>query len=328
MNKIKKFLLNLFYGLPFGLKGANSEIMGGISNDEANVTINQEVSDERVAKHLLKGEVTQEVEELRYRTYAVANKSKDYKYVGNGVAVNSNSQKRSKTRKKYKFSQDNENICQSVLDTMKQVGSYGVDKYRFEINYNSFVRFKVEKHATRVDVRIDDNEGIIETTLHFYKQANPYDSTSKPFINELEKLIKCSNDPYAISKNEIASSISDFSFITYKAINEDDLVTYNFTNGGKFKKIEETQHEILLTLSWDEYVRIPSDLEAKYYSKSMADKYERKEKKKTNTAALNDTKRKRYCSICGKEISEYDGDILSASGKEIICNSCMMKTKK
>ena len=81
MNKIKKVLLNLWYGLPFGLKAAGDEIMGGGEADQAGTEINQQVTDKRVAKHLLKGEVTQEVEELRYRTYKVANDSEKYKYV-------------------------------------------------------------------------------------------------------------------------------------------------------------------------------------------------------------------------------------------------------
>ena len=29
MNKLKKILLNIWYGLPFGLKAAGDEIMGG-----------------------------------------------------------------------------------------------------------------------------------------------------------------------------------------------------------------------------------------------------------------------------------------------------------
>ena len=89
MNKIKKYLLNLWYGLPFGLKAADTEIMGSNNNGSDGSSIHQEVSDERVAKHLLKGEVTQEVEELRYRTYKVAGESENYEYLGNGVAVKS-----------------------------------------------------------------------------------------------------------------------------------------------------------------------------------------------------------------------------------------------
>jgi len=326
MNKIKKYLLNLWYGLPFGLKAADSEIMGGSSKDDKGTTINQEVSDQRVAKHLLKGEVTQEVEELRYRTYKVANEAENYKYLGNGVAIKEENKEKPKDRTKFRFTQDNENICESVLKTLNQVGNYGLERYRFEIVYNSLIRFKLEKFATKVDVNINEETKLIETTLHFNSEPNPYDGTSMPFINELKKLANTINE-YEINKNEIATSIKDLSFTTYKAINEDDFVTYSFMNGSKFKSLKLNGYDYLMTLTWDEYMRIPLNLEAKYYSKSMADKYEKKEKKDA-LVSLTEVERKRYCSVCGKEMSVYDADIQEASGQEPVCKECMQKTLK
>ena len=326
MNRIKNFFLKLWYGLPFGLKGADTEIMGSNSQDSNGTLINQEVSDERVSKHLLKGEVTQEVEELRYRTYKVANESENYEYLGNGIAVKKENDNAKNTKKRYRFTQENENICESVLQSLQQVGNYGIEKYRFEIEYNSLVRFKVEKYATKVDVNINDDEGVIETVLHFNTESNPYDGSSKPFITEISKLLGVKSE-YEINRNEIASSIKSLSFTTYKASNESDLVTYSFTNGGKFLKFEQNGYEYLMTLSWDEYTRIPMNLEAKYYSKTMAEKYENKEKKNT-PISLSNVERKRYCSVCGREMSVYDADIQEASGQEPICKECIQKTLK
>jgi predicted RND superfamily exporter protein len=322
IKRLQKALLNLYYGLPFGLKAAGDEIMGGGEADQAGTEINQQVTDKRVAKHLLKGEVTQEVEELRYRTYLVANESEKYKYLGNGVAVKEEKEK-PKDKTRFKFSQDNENICESVLNTMNQVGSYGAEKYRFEIDYNSFVRFKVEKFAKKVDVDIDEKIGKIETTLHFNTEPDPYDAASMPFINELKKLLGNKSE-YFISKHEIASSIYNLSFTTYKAYNEDDLVSYSFIKGGKFKDFRQEGYEYLLTLTWDEYMRLPLDLESKYYSKSMAEKYAKKERKDVAPEMVN-TERKRYCSVCGREMSVYDADIQEADGHEPICTECMQK---
>lgn len=325
IKKLQKVLLNFYYGLPFGLKAAGDEIMGGGEADQAGTEINQQVTDKRVAKHLLKGEVTQEVEELRYRTYRVANESENYKYIGNGVAVKQEREKlKDKTR--FKFSQENENICESVLSTMNQLGNYGTEKYRFEIDYNSFVRFKVDKFAKKVDVDIDEKTGKIETTLHFNTEPDPYDAASMPFINELKKLLNVKSE-YEISRNEIATSIYNFSFTTYKAYNEDDLVSYSFIKGGKFKEFKQEGYEYLLTLTWDEYLRLPLDLESKYYSKSMAEKYAKKERKDVAPEMVN-TERKRYCSICGREMSVYDADIQEADGHKPICKDCLNKALK
>ena len=326
MNNIKKYLLNLWYGLPFGMKAADTEIMGNKSVDDNGVTVQQEVSDERVAKHLLKGEVTQEVEELRYRTYRVENESKNYKYLGNGVAIKEDTKEKKTEKTRFKFTQDNESICESVLDGLNQVGKYGSEKYRFEIDYNSFVRFKVEKFITKIDVDINEEIGKVETTLHFNTEPNPYDAASMPFINEVKKLLDVKSE-YEANRNEIASSILNLSLTTYRAYNEDDFVNYSFINGAKFKSFRQEGYEYLLTFTWDEYMRLPLDLESKYYSKSMAEKYEKKERKDVDVS-LAQAERKRYCSICGKEMSVYDADIQEADGHEPVCTECLQKALK
>jgi hypothetical protein len=209
---------------------------------------------------------------------------------------------------------------------LKQVGKTGVDRYRFEIDYREFVRFKVEKFATKIDVDINEETGKIETTLHFSTEPNPYDGTSMPFINEIKKLLDVKTEAQA-ERNEIASSILNISFTTYKAYNEDDFVNYSFINGGKFKEFRQDGYEYLLTLTWGEYLRLPLDLESKYYSKSMAEKYAKKERKDVDVSMVN-AERKRYCSICGKEMSVYDADIQEADGHEPVCKECMAKALK
>jgi hypothetical protein len=328
MNKIKKYLLNLWYGLPFAVKGGEDAIF---INPHCGVTgthVSQEVSDQRVGRHLLKGEVTQEVEELRYRTYKVSNESEKYKYLGNGVAIKEEiPEVKSSEVNKIKFSQENNLICSSVLEELKRVDDYGVDKYRFEMMYDGTVKFKLEQFATSIDVLIDTRKrgesSIMETTLHFEKQANPYNAKSKPFINELAK-IKDVNNEYEIKRNEILSSLLSISFTTYKANGEDNFVNYSFVEKNKFERFEETEHEYLLTFSWNGYIRLPLNLEDKYYSKEMDEKYKNKEKKDTPVEMVN-TERKAYCSACGKEMSVYDADIMSANGQQVICKECLEK---
>lgn len=325
MKKIKEILLNIWYGLPFGMKAAGEEILGGGEMDGNDASVSQEVSDQRVGKHLLKGEVTQEVSELRYRTYKVSNESGKYKYLGNGVAVKEDN--KPANTNKIKFSMENKLICATVLDELKRVNDYGVEKYRIEIMYDGVVKFKLEQFATSVDVLIDTRgESIIDTTLHFEKQANPYDAKSKPFINELARLAKIDNK-YELSRSEIASSLLSLSFTTYNTEGEENFVNYSFTDGCKLKEIKETEHEFILTYSWNAYIRLPINLEVKYYSKEMDEKYKKKERKDTPVEMVQ-SERKAYCSICGKEMSVYDADIMSADGNEAICQECLKKTLK
>ena len=325
---LKNKLLNILYSLPFGLKGADSEIFGASKKTSDGTTISQEVSDERVGKHLLKGEVTQPVEELRYRTYKVSNESKNYNVVGNGVAVK-NEEKKKKSKTRIRFSQENENICESVLQTLKQVDKKegGVEMYRFEFSYVSFPRFKLEKYATMVDVDINMKTNEALTVLHFNTDPNPYDQTSKPFINELLKIESIVGSEYALSRNDITSSMNAFSFSTYKAYNEDDFTSYSFIGNPKLVKFDKNDHEVMLTFSWESFIRVPLNLEEKYYSKTMDEKYKNHERKNVDIS-LKNVERKRYCSVCGKEMSVYDGDIQEANGSEIICKECLEKALK
>ena len=82
-----------------------------------------------------------------------------------------------------------------------------------------------------------------------------------------------------------------------------------------------------LTFSWESFIRVPLNLEEKYYSKTMDEKYKNNERKNVDIS-LKNVERKRYCSVCGKEMSVYDGDIQEANGSEIICKECLEKALK
>ena len=324
--KIGKWLQRIVYALPFGLKGGDS-VMSSTQNNSLSegISVSQEVDDKRVAKHLLKGEVTQEVEELRYRTYKVAEESEAYSYMGNGTAIkNDKSKPRNKT--KFKITQDNHLICASVLHELQRVNDYGTEEYVLQVTYDGIVRFKIEQFATKITVDVDESCGKIETTLYFNTEPNPYDGKSMPFINELKRLCKVSNK-YEIERSEIASSVRSICFSTYKCDGEKDFTNFAFTNGCSFKEAIESEHEISVTYSWSSYSVIPLNLSEKYFSKTMAEKYEKKERKDT-AAQMGDVKRKRYCQVCGKEINVYDGDIMAYDNGMVICEECRQKVLK
>lgn len=328
MKKVKDFFKRLLYALPFGLKGADTEIMGAGNVQEGNgTTINQQISDNRVAKSLLKGEVTQAVEELRYRNYKVSAESKKFDYIGNGLAVKKDL--RPKDRTKIRFTQDNKLLCSDVLEELNHVNNYGNESYTAEIGYDGIVRFKLENFIKEMDISIDnDKDGNMlyaETTLHFEAMPNAYDKKSMPFINELKKLKELydSKAIYGIERNEIASSMISLTFVTYKASNDEpDMERFNFLMP-HFLKIEESNNQFKITYKWDSAKFV--NLADKYFSKTMFEKYKNKEKKDVD-ANLVEKERVRYCSVCGKEIPVYDGDILDYTTGKPMCLECYKKS--
>ena len=81
MKKIWLKLRLLFVGFFLGMKKTEDDMLHQ-SGIDINVGsgVNQQVTDKSVAKALLRGELTQEVIDLRYRTYAVAREASHYNY--------------------------------------------------------------------------------------------------------------------------------------------------------------------------------------------------------------------------------------------------------
>lgn len=325
----------MLYALPFGLKGADSEIMGsGDSTGSNDVSIKQQVQDKRVAKHLLKGEVTQEVEELRYRTYKIDRETDKYDYVGSGMAVKNN---KISNNDVIKFSQPNKLICNDVLDELKRVNNYGVEKYTVDIDYTGPVKIKLEPFLTLVDVYIKSGENPV-TTLHFSDTMNPSEFKSKPFVNALSNLcdIFNKNDTYAISRNEYATSLFCMSFTTFNATdNEPNVVSYSFTMPDLIA-VHHDNGEYLLKYQWKLYSR--TDLTEKFFNAELEEKYKNKEKKKVDTEPIsiekasddwwdNNKNKSIKCHKCGREIIPYkEGFIVDEKNGEPICLDCYRKS--
>ena len=320
MNKFIRWIKNILYSVPYGMKGAGDEIMGSnISGDGNDTTINQQVSDERVARHLLKGEITQEVEELRYRTYKVDREAKNYNYIGHGVAVKKEKEENVNTGV-IKFSQENKLICNDILTELNRIGDYGVEKYNINIDYLSPVRFKMHEFITVVDVYIKEGEKAV-TTLHFSDVMNPQEFKSNPFILELGKLETqfSNNDTYALSRNDFATEVLCMHFTTFNATDEHpDVILYAF----KYPELIGVHHEdgeFKLIYQWKEYER--TDLTDKFFNAEMEEKYRNKERKNIN-AGMEVAEEIVKCPICGKEVSNLE-IIMSDDGPS--CFDCFKK---
>ena len=331
MNTIKKWAYKILYALPFGMKAADEEIMGGnSSSSDDGQSVHQQVSDERVAKHLLKGEITQPVKELRYRTYKVDDEAKNYEYLGGGTAIKKEA--KPVDTKRIHFSQECKLVASDVLEELKRVGTYGTETYTLQISYNNpLVKFKLEQFANQIDVDINEESKEVITTLHFSNIPDGYEKKSAPFINELKRLLKIYKKIQLISDkhmvdevykhNEIASSMISLNFTTYKATNDEpDLKVYSFVSPS-FIKAEESNAEIRLTFMWETYD--VNDLKAKFFDEKMAKKYETKEAKSTPIDISGGQVRVAYCEVCGKEINTYDADVTKYTYGKAMCKDCL-----
>lgn len=323
MNKIWNGIKRFFYALPFGMKGADAEIFGSDGISEGTV-VKQQVNDGTVAKHLLKGEVTQEVEELRYRTYKVERESAGYEYTGSGTAIKK--EKKKKTSGNIKFTQENGLLCDGVLTELNRVGEYGNEQYRVNIGYISSVKFKLEQFANIIKVNIKKQNKAV-TTLVFNDIPNQSDVKSKPFLNELNCLVSAfyKKDIYKLSRDDYYTSIVSLDFTTYKASNDEpDFINYSFIN----PTLIDAGHEngtYFLTYEWEKYNR--EDLTDKFYSKEMDEKYKTKAKKILPDATFKTEMGHNgvICDICGNHVRNDEIVMYDEKTKKHMCLECYKK---
>ena len=301
LNKIKRNIQIFFYSLFYGMKSTEDTVLHqtGLTNIPGTSVI-KEIDDQRISKALLKGEVTQQVEELRYRTYKVDKESKDFEYYAPTLALKKDRQ--DKNFMKYDDSdglelitiQPNDVLVETVSETLEQVGGRGKrTQYRIKIKRNFVPRYKIEEYITRLDVKkLDENHVILD--MYVSKYPNDKDFKSKGFVREVEK----------IRDEKIKSDILDYeeiSFITNHAYKLNDMVKFVFKNIWFREIIEFDGHYILkFKASLQQDVL---DLTKKYFSKTMEEKYKNKEKKEVILNPFEHHQIQVYkCQECGKEI--------------------------
>lgn len=316
MKNVMGTLKNLVMSLPFGMKAADSEIMGtGDSTLGEGTTISQEVTKNTLADALLKGEVTQEVEELRYGMYKACREADNYLYVGGGAAIK---KEKKHHGEKIKFTQENKLICSDVLTELKRVNSYGTEAYTVALGYESIPKIKIEKYLTSVDVTLEEGKKAI-TVFNFSEHPNKMDFSSKPFVASLESLYKAyeSDDKYFITRSDF-SSIITMNFTTHNSKGDElDVICYMFISP-VMKSVRKENGQYRVEYEWDSYNR--EDLTDKFFSKEMQEKYDKKAARSTTTQF--DANRKYYCASCGVEITESEANHMKDKEMKPLCYQC------
>lgn len=320
MRKLWQTIRIFWVGLFAGMKSTEDEILHQNGLDlEGGVGINQRITEKSVAKALLRGELTQEVIDLRHRTYVIAREATHYNYFSPTLA-----QKKGENNYKYAENsilknendvivtiQDNKPIIETVTETLERIGENGkfIDKKKeYNINItrqsNTTPRFKLEDFIKKIVVKKGDNEYTAILDLYVSKYPDDKNMKSKPFIRELERIID----------NGIKSDIFDINtinFETYKAYKLDDMIYFEFGDI-QLKSIIEYEGSYIIQLITNILVG-GEDRAEQFYSENMAKKYENKEKKNLTYFVDPESQIKTYvCADCGKTVI-YDARALDSA---------------
>ncbi len=319
---MKKWFTNVFndikiwvHSLATATKNVETQTLSQVSVDsvEGGINVVQDVNQgvHELAKALLRGELTEEVKQLRYRNYKVDREAKKYKYFSPTLALK---KKEGKDNKFISFDksdglevitvQYNYAISEDVLDAINQIENGGrgkKTKYKFEFKRDFIPRFRMEEFAKKVVVkRLDETHAILDFYFskypeRFFRRSDDKSFRSKVFIHEIE----------SIRDNGVKSDMLDVEelrFVTNHAYKQDDLMEFVFKNI-VFREVAEFDGDYILRFKASiEHDGI--DLTAAFYNKEMAEKYENKEKKELVLDVSGGAPIETYvCSDCGKVVT-------------------------
>lgn len=289
MNIIKRFLLGLAFAAKRGdeiLTYSNKTI-----EDEGS-TISQKQETDCVYNDLVKGEITQEVKNVRHSMYRAERESKKYKHIGNGISIKVNDIEKSNTSDlisnddnlEMLFIQPNSIILKSMADEISDVSNdliikeVGIsEEFTLKIDRDFNPRFRLEKLAKKLVV-FDFNE--TEVILDFYVSNQPDNLllVKNLVISEIKRIINGNTKSDIISFNSVE-------FITYNAIGVEDLMFYRFDNL-EYKKITEYDGNYIISFIAKKDV-FHEDLTEEFFSQEQEDRYTNKESKNKSTLVID-----------------------------------------
>lgn len=245
---MKKLWLNIriFFTLLFkGLKNANDiAFTGNKDTDVGNgSSIEQQKEVQSVYKDMLKGEITQEVIELRHEMYFAERASKKYKYTGNGRAVKMNDiikyngDLETSDGLDISIVQENKEDVGSLLDyeiynignevalgekSQGDLSKTKQKKFTINIKRDFLAKFNIEQYTEKIVIKqLNDDESIIDIYVNQYMKQ--FNNIHKLFLKQIEQ----------IYTGDIRNDIIEFnsiSFITNNAYGAEDLLEYEFNN--------------------------------------------------------------------------------------------------
>lgn len=307
-SKLKRFFIKIIYSFSDGLKNAENEMFVSKNTSNADSSYTQQINVRNVGGDLLKGEVTQEVEDLRYSTYQVYKESNNYEYIGEGISVKK--EKEDFNINNFSFTQRNKLFCRGICDADNEI-----DKFTLTIAYALTPRFKIERFAESFN--ISGNQNTVNITFRFNKSYDINSPITKMFYNELMKI---ETNP---RNNEIFNNnIVSLCFTTYKAQGEDDFVMY-ILNNLTAKKYEFFDQYVNITFTSNDFTR--QDLTEKFFSSNQHKRYENKMGKQSNPKMIVSDIKQYKCSKCGELMNQFDYEITSYDIGKPMCVKCLEK---
>lgn len=305
MKRIWRAIKDIWYGFFYSMKITEEDVLKpkGVS-ENVGTEITQQQHSNRLSTALLAGKETQQVRELRYRTYVIDREAKKYKYYSPTLAIKRDEKQDSKFVT-YENSDEHEvitiqpnfPIVEGVEQGLEQVGKRGKKtEYWITIGrkFGFVPRYFIEPYVKRVVVKKRNDEDGVVIDLYVSKYPDDKDFKSKGFVKEIER----------IKDDGIRSDVIDIDtlcFGTLHAYKVPDMMFYKFSKFFYKTVVEFDGHYVIRFNAHADINGI--DLTDEFYCKEMDEKYKNNEKKEFEIDLMGEKPDEVYvCADCGKEV--------------------------
>ncbi|MBP5723700.1 MAG: hypothetical protein J6X18_09040 [Bacteroidales bacterium] len=305
IDRLHRKARNFMIALSFALKRTEEHTLRQNGDDiDAGIGAEQQINENRVSKALLKGEVTQEVKQLRYRTYKVDEEAKEQEYYSPLKAIKR--EKQDNRHIKYKkpegctliLIQPNKPEAESVYESINKFENKDREpqQYTIRIKRRFVPRFRLEEYTRRLAL-FSREDGSTVADFYVSKYPDPSEFKAKAFIREVKTVMESGR------KSDL-TDFSSFTFETYKCYNSEDYQEYTLKKCSLECFDEYDGNYIFRYVTKETPEVVNNRLSDKFYDAEMEKRYRNKEKK-IATFDLNpysDINKVEYvCSKCGKK---------------------------
>lgn len=324
LNKIVKLIRSIVISIVFGLKNTEEDILKQkASSLSASNSSEQKIQQNQLAENLLKGEITEEVEILRDRTYFVCDESKKYKVIIDTVGTTKAFKYSSNIKipkiynvddSKIKIIIDNQAIPSSVIDGLNAVNGYGIKNiYPLNFTYDNLPKFQLNQYISKLVVRVKDDSTFIDLYVPVYTDS--FERLYKLFDNEINSVINKTRKIINLEFNTVE-------FISNKSYGVEDLCKFKYE---MIKLISISKFDNKNVLTYEvKVIENGNKITDKYINKKLRNNYEKKSSRNQVIDLTTPNKKVSKCDKCGCDMeSEYDYRITKSSVGIGLCNKCL-----
>lgn len=327
LKKLYNKIRNYISGFMLGMKTANDEMfIQKHSINSGNIVEVKEVAGS-LADALLKGEVTQEVKDLRYRMYKILEEvdkfkltfDKDGNYTVEKVSVPTDIRvKKNETvilvqdvLSFYDYGDGGDEILNmfdsnDIMGVTSTTFNYKMKQNKYlKINRDFTPKFRLEDYVNKVVLKTSKKKIIMEMYVSSYKD---YIDTTQPFFLKELKTIH--------SKKDLRNNMLDINNLKFNVLNPRYSAHNNMLfhlDVVKLASIVEDKKLGSYIISYEvEINNVDVKLTEKYYEDKVETKYDNNTKKEITLTAFDSEIEEYHCEVCGKDMGEMieddDGD--------------------